>query len=201
MKTAFGNPSFVQYYNQIVQDNYDPQLPPAFLNYIVFDEKLQMVPQESRMIQIGGAAGSWNWLGTLENISVAHSGYVLVFISSSSSSPVSFDHVAFNFSHGHELEEDHYYPFGLNIETASADPALANNVKYNSTELQHKEFTDIAGNKSGLEFYDYGARMQDPQIGRWNGIDEKAEKYQSRSPYSYCANNPVIFKDIDTELK
>ena len=197
LKTAFGNPSFVQYYNQIVQDNYDPQLPPAFLNYIVFDEKLQMVPQESRMIQIGGAAGSWNWLGTLENISVAHSGYVLVFISSSSSSPVSFDHVAFNFYHGHELEEDHYYPFGLNIETASADPALANNVKYNSKELQHKEFTDIAGNKSGLEFYDYGARMQDPQIGRWNGIDEKAEKYQSRSPYSYCANNPVIFKDID----
>lgn len=62
-----------------------------------------------------------------------------------------------------------------------------NRIKFNGKELQNKEFLD----GTGLEDYDFGARMYDPQIARWTRIDPKSEKYYPTSPFNYVDNNPI----------
>lgn len=45
--------------------------------------------------------------------------------------------------------------------------------------------------------YDFGARLYDPRLGRWNAVDPLQKKYPGISPYSFVFNNPTIFKDAD----
>ncbi|TAE46157.1 MAG: RHS repeat-associated core domain-containing protein, partial [Bacteroidetes bacterium] len=86
------------------------------------------------------------------------------------------------------LQEDHYYAFGLKMSdgvgTTAAPP---HQYRYNGKEYQ---------DELGLAWYDYGARMYDPSIGRWNGVDALAELDIAWSPYIYVGNNPVNAVDL-----
>jgi RHS repeat-associated protein len=71
-------------------------------------------------------------------------------------------------------------------------PTDANNLYlYNGKELQ-EDFD--------LDWYDYGARMYDAQLGRWHVPDPMSESRIWLSPYQYAQNNPMNLIDPDGML-
>ncbi len=52
-----------------------------------------------------------------------------------------------------------------------------------------------AGVKSCVNWYDYGARMYDPALGRWHVPEPLSFFVPDQSVYSYVGNNPISFID------
>ncbi len=89
----------------------------------------------------------------------------------------------------------HFSPFGMRLPGKTyTNPrqTTANKYLYNGKELQ---------NDFGLQWYDYGARYYDAQIGIWNGLDALIEDSYNQSPYNFVDNNPIIFIDPDGNFK
>jgi RHS repeat-associated protein len=90
---------------------------------------------------------------------------------------------------GNIIQVQDYYAFGLDMNPGNAYiGSTINNYKYNGKEKQ----------ETGQ--YDYGARFYDPVIARWSKIDNKAEKFESISPYIYAVNDPINAIDPDGNL-
>lgn len=49
----------------------------------------------------------------------------------------------------------------------------------------------------GLNWYDYGFRNYDPQIGRFTQLDPLTDDYSDLTPYQYAINDPILNIDID----
>jgi len=86
-----------------------------------------------------------------------------------------------------QLAINDYYPFGLSLRSSVGSGT--NPYLYNGKEHQ-QDFT---------QWYDYGARMYDAQLGRWHVVDPMADKDHNLalSPYNYCVNNPILLVDPD----
>ncbi len=89
------------------------------------------------------------------------------------------------------LQENHQYPFGMEMKGAwITQVGTENGYQYTGKELNEDW---------GLNWSDYGARWYDASVGRWNSVDPLAEKYINYSGYAYVGNMPMVAFDPDGE--
>jgi len=202
--TGSGSPIVTNFtstnYDQLKQKDASQNLsdkPKAYLNYVLFDDGFTLVDDNSGMKQVQGSPDVLQTLGTSRMV-IKKTGFMYIYTSNESGEDVYFDNLTIVHNGGPLLEETHYYPFGLTMAGISSNALKGldypeNRMKYNGKELQNKEF----GDGSGLDWYNYGARMLDPQLGRWMRLDPLADSMRRWSPYSYSYNNPIRFSDPD----
>ncbi|MBL7750946.1 MAG: DUF2380 domain-containing protein [Chitinophagaceae bacterium] len=167
--------------------------PKAFINYIVFDEGFNPISKGVKQVQANGPLQAPL---VLNDVNITKNGWIYVFVNNESQQPVYFDNFQIVHNRGHILEENHYSPFGLTLKAISPRALSVNPVnfhKFSDKEFQSEEFSD----GTSLDEYDFGARQYNPQIGRWNSIDPKADEFPNSSPYAYAANNPTLLVDKD----
>ncbi len=90
---------------------------------------------------------------------------------------------------GDILQENHYYPFGMNMSYGWMNNTglIDNRYQYNGKEL-NDDF--------GLNWNDYGARWYDASVGRWWSVDPLANKFSNTTPYNSFLSNPLNIVDI-----
>ncbi|MCC5943523.1 MAG: hypothetical protein JJT94_01205 [Bernardetiaceae bacterium] len=92
------------------------------------------------------------------------------------------------------LQENHYYPFGMSLvgieerDLQSVQGAEEYRFLFNGKERE----TALS-----LHLYDFHARQQDPQLGRFWGVDALAEERNWLSSYNFVQNNPLLRVDPD----
>jgi RHS repeat-associated protein len=185
-------------FDQIVQNNTDPSKPRASLNYILFDENMQIIPGSSGLFQANGN-GTWTTIGTTTPLVMPVNGYLAVYLNNASRvtgclscSDVFFDQLVLRFTRGNLKEEAHYYPHGLPIAGmgSAAHGFVENRRKYQGNEY----IKDL-----GLNWMDFQARQYDPQLGRFLAVDPlaDAEGQDMTSPYTAMGNAPESMVDPD----
>jgi RHS repeat-associated protein len=177
-------------------DNPTASNPQAYLTVLFFDERFNFVQEGSISMPVeANAANSSNLNLALTNIQAPKNGYVYVYVSNASDIPVYFDNFQVALNHGPIIEEDHYYSFGLKIAGISSvkisnitEGDIDNKNLYNDKEL----FDD-----GGLDWYDYGFRNYDPQIGRFPQLDPLTDDFPYLTPYQYASDEPIANVDMD----
>jgi RHS repeat-associated protein len=170
--------------------------PKAYLNWILFDEQFHYVAGTSTTNSGFRQVGSDTTFTThtVTGQAMTKSGWLFVYVSNETPNiNVYFDNLQLTHIRGRIAEETHYYASGLIMSGISYQEIgkPENKYRFNGKELQNKEFS----NGSGLDWYDYGARMYDVQILRWDVIDPKADQMSRYSPYVYGYDNPLRFTD------
>ncbi|MFY0592017.1 DUF6443 domain-containing protein [Roseivirga sp.] len=162
--------------------------PRAYLNVLILNQDFDYV--DGGFVQTDQVSG-------FKELSISKSinqgGYVYVYLSNENDPSLNynvyFDDLDITHTKGAILQEDHYYPFGMNINALSSTAPLSkpNQFKYNAgTELTEAFDFDI---------YETPFRGYDAQLGRFMQVDAMADVLSSITPYNFGYNNPIIFND------
>ncbi len=175
------------------QDN--ESAPKAFVTILFFDKDYNLLDAAWDQVTTTGAQTSATVKQPPHDVmsitaKAPEAGYAFVFLSNEHFNYVDvyFDDAAVSHTPSPIVGVSDYFPFGLSYNTGERAGTLEQKYLYNSKELQ---------DEMALNWYDYGARMYMPEIGRWGVIDPLADKARRWTPYRYAFDNPVRIIDPD----
>jgi len=178
-------------YEDLLAAETDDTRPKAFLNFLFFDEDMNLVPEHSRIWQAEGE-NNWSKIGSAEYalIEMPQNGYIVSYLSNQSEQETWFDNMSVELSPGILLEEQHYYAYGLPIAGLGSLAATATKSRQ---RYQGNEYIE----EQGLDWMDFHNRQYDPQLGRFLSVDPLADAggQQTLSPYHAMGCNPVTMVD------
>lgn len=102
------------------------------------------------------------------------------------------------------LEENNYYPFGLkhrnyNMTKRQYEKDEGNIIigPTNQTVYDYKFQGQERQDELGLNWDSFKWRNYDYAIGRFMNIDPLAEDYQHQSPYAFCENSTIAYRELE----
>jgi RHS repeat-associated protein len=165
--------------------------PKAYINWIFFDEQFNYVASNSGAKPVKAIqSGTPNARGDFNDLVIPpteKNGYVYVFLSNESTTPVFFDDFDVIHTRGVIIEDNAYYPYGLKIAGISAR-AVAKPITKEGYQGEFAEHDEETG------YDEFELRSYDPQIGRWIQNDPYE---QFASGYVGMGANPVDGIDED----
>jgi len=170
-------------------------IPRAYLNIMFFDERFNFVAENSTAVRVSQSGNGAAPLVLPANTKAPKNGYAYIYVSNENDDAVYFDNLQVSDKRGRIIEENHYYDFGLKIAAISSIKLPdANEGNINNKNLYNdKELIDEAD----LNWYDYGFRNYDPQIGRFPQLDPLTDDYPELTNYQYASNDPIANIDLD----
>ncbi len=131
-------------------------------------------------------AGQWQELEL--SYTATERGYLQVFAANESDQEVFFDDMVVEHTPQLIVQENHYYPFGLELEGLSKHGKTEHRWKFQGQEEQ-KEF--------GLNWSQFKWRNADVALGRFFSVDPLAEKYLYNSTYAFSENKVVRHIELE----
>jgi RHS repeat-associated protein len=177
------SPGVTQFVNN--DRSYDTTRPKAYLNWILFDDQMNYVASNSGVMQVQSGSNKQALIAPLQTIS--KNGYLYVYVSNESPQDVYFDDITVKHYTGPLLQEQSYYPFGVEMAAISdkAMNKLSSAYKFNGGDEMEES----------ISMYSTFYRGYDQQLGRFMGVDMLSEKAIGMSSYHFGADNPIMFND------
>jgi len=166
---------------------YNSSLPKAYLNWVLLDDQFKYVAGNMGAMQVMAGSSKQALVAPLQTI--AKNGYLYIYVSNQSPQNVYFDDLIIKHYTGPLLQEQSYYPFGLEMAGIS-DKALGkldSKNKFNGGSEIEEDF--------GVNLYSTFYRQYDPQIGRFSGVDALSEENFEQNPYEFAFNDPIYWND------
>jgi RHS repeat-associated protein len=177
------SPGITQFLNN--DRSYDSSRPKAYLNWILFDDQMNYVASNSGVQQVQSGSNKQPLVAPLQTIS--KNGYLFVYVSNESPQDVYFDDITVKHYTGPLLQEQSYYPFGVEMAAISdkAMNKLASAYKFNGGDEMEES----------ISMYSTFYRGYDQQLGRFMGVDMLSERNAGVSTYQFGLNNPIFYND------
>ncbi len=178
--TKLFSPENIGIFNATCVGTVDSSIPLAFINYLMYDENFNIIPENCGRIQISPFPDVWGPITSGGRVGVPHSGYAVIYATTATmDASVYIDPIDIYYYRGALVDINHYYPYGLAFNKSTTSPMVENIHLYQTTK-QDKI------NKLYLD--NFGARQYDPQLGRFQSIDAMN---QFPSGYTGMGNEPA----------